>query len=160
MLSNKELSDFTESFAKRLLEQRGYTVGILKTANQTYDLTVTGGTRSFLVSVTVSRNKQQVQLGDRPAVNRLGDGNFVFAFMSADDEDIQFTENSYRLLIIPSSVAKEDGLNVHDSYSESRGTEYNFSVMVKGYTKRQLEIDVWTRWQSYADAWDSLPPLK
>jgi hypothetical protein len=91
---------------------------------------------------------------------QLSKGNFVFAFMPAiGRKEINLADGSYRLFIIPAEIAREDGIAVRNSYLEHRGLDqsYSYSLLVKGYAKRAHQVQVWSQWAQYEDAWHLLP---
>lgn len=148
-----------EKFAAKLLRSRGYSVTAFKTNNPTYDLEVSGSSR-FMVSVKASKAKQHVRLGSLNSVRRLERGHFLFAFMPAvGRRNIEFSAGKFRLLIIPAEIARVDSIAVRDSYIESRGlTEaYNYSLMVKGYSRRQHQVKTWEKWNQFENGWPLLP---
>ena len=155
-LTSKQLGDAGEQHALELLQSRGYEVHKLPTNAPTYDLQVSRGTSTFLVSVKVSRDKQHVRLGARNSVLRLTSGNFVFAFMPSGKEELASLEpTQYRLLIVPAEVARDDSLSIHDAYWAAKGGGASYSVMVKGYGSHHRIM--WPRWLSYAESWHLLP---
>lgn len=153
--SAKQLGDLGEAHAARLLRERGFEVTELEVNAPTYDLEVRRGSRSFFVSVKVSRSKQHVSLGSRKSVSRLTQGNFVFAFIpKAANEISEMVPSEYTLLILPADEVREESLRVHDAYWAARGGDKGYRVMVKGYGSHHREI--WPRWMRYADAWSQL----
>ena len=155
-LTSKQLGDAGEAHALALLQSRGYEANLLRTNAPTYDLSVSGNGVNFFVSVKVSREKQHVRLGSRNAVLRLVRGNFVFAFLPNDRQELTaFEPGKYRLLILPAQLAKEDSLSIHDAYWAAKGGDANYSVMVKGYGSHHRTM--WPKWLSYTDAWNILP---
>jgi hypothetical protein len=75
--------------------------------------------------------------------------------------DIQFIPGGYRLLIVPGEVAKIDSIALQRSYLTERGKDPEapyYSLMVKGYSRRDHQREVWARWAGYEDAWHLLPP--
>ena len=155
-LSSKQLGDAGEQHALELLQSRGYEVLKLPTNAPTYDLQASRGGSTFFISVKVSRDKQHVRLGARASVLRLASGNFVFAFLPSGKEELVSLEPSkYRLLIIPTEVARDDSLRIHDAYWAAKGGVANYSVMVKGYGSHHRTM--WPTWLSYAEAWNLLP---
>jgi hypothetical protein len=155
--ANKELGDRGEAFAAELLAARGYTVTMLPTNFPTYDLEVSRGATTFLVSVKASRDREHVRLGTRASVERLEEGNFVMALLPKTKAKIFLADDGYRLLVIPAKVAREDALHVHDTYCAMKGHDKGYSIMVKGYSRRQQQREVWARWKQYEDGWDFLP---
>jgi hypothetical protein len=140
VLSSRELGDAGEYHALGLLQARGYYCQKLAVNARTYDLQVSRGGRSFLVSVKVSRDKQHVRLGARRSVLGLEQGNFVFAYLPILGQTIEDLSTSpFQLLIIPAEVAQADALSVHDAYWTEKQKDPNiFSVMVKGYLIRNV----------------------
>jgi hypothetical protein len=161
-VGSKDLGDHAESVAQILLHQHGYHADLHRVNNPVYDLAVDAST-PFNVSVKASRIQQHVRLGTLRSVTQLSAGNFVFAFMPAlGSKVIALTDGGYRLLIIPAEVARDDGIAVRNSYLEHRGLDqtYSYSLMVKGYAKREHQVQVWAQWAKYEDAWHLLPPPK
>lgn len=155
-LSSKELGDAGEQHALELLSAHGYQVSKLPTNAPTYDLRASRNGKTFLVSVKVARDKQHVRLGTRNAVLRLESGNFVFAFMPREKQEITAMEpKQYRLLILPAEMVRDDSLRVHDAYWAARGGDSGYSVMVKGYGSHHRAM--WPSWLACADAWHLLP---
>lgn len=160
MTDSRALGDAAEAFAKKLLEARGYAASMLPTNSPTYDLEVAGNCR-FYVSVKASRSRQHVRLGSLSTVQRLQEGSFVFAFMPIPGRgELMIPDGPYRLLIVPGAVARDDSIALHHSYHAARGTDpiTGYSLIVKGYSRRQHQRDVWARWAAYEDAWSLLPP--
>lgn len=155
--TSKQLGDDGEDHTCRLLMSRGYLARKLQVNAPTYDIEVESGSRSFYVSVKVSREKQHVRLGARRSVLGLESGNFVFAFLPLPGREIVTLDaGQYALLILPAELARTDSLSVHDKYWIDRGRDPNtFSVMVKGYGSHHR--DMWPRWLGYRDAWNLLP---
>ena len=157
---SKDLGNRAESVAQLLLRERGYSADLHRINNPVYDLVVDASTR-FNVSVKASRTRQHVRLGSLRSVEQLSDGNFVFAFMpSLGRKEISLSNGGYRLFIIPAAIARDDGIAVRDSYLKHRGLDqsYSYSLMVKGYSKRSHQVQVWSRWAQYEGAWHLLPP--
>jgi hypothetical protein len=153
------LGSEAEYFAASMLRDRGFAVTSFKTNNPTYDLEVNGCT-SFMISVKASKNKQHVRLGSLRSVNRLTKGHFVFAFMPAlGAPTIKFSEDGFRLLIIPAEIAREDSIAVRNSYLELKGYDegYSYSLIVKGYARRAHQSDTWRKWSQFENAWSLLP---
>jgi hypothetical protein len=145
-----------ERHAVDLLIARGYAATTLPTNFPTYDIEASRNGSTFFVSVKVSRDKQHVRLGSRSSVERLSEGNFVFAFLPKPGLAITDLDPAqYTLLILPATLAKNDGLRVHDAYWAEKGNAQEYSVMVKGYGKHHKAI--WPIWMTYADAWRQLP---
>ena len=158
----KFLGDAAEEFVARLLSDRGYSASLLPTNYPTYDIHVVGSSE-FFISVKASASKQHVRLGSRRSVERLTSDSFVFALMPIPgNRELVLCEGGYRLLIIPGDVAKNDSIALSESYAAHRGIagEYGYSLMVKGYSKRQHQVEVWSKWASYEDAWASIPSAK
>ena len=155
-ISSKALGDAGETYACHLLATHGFQATKLHVNAKTYDVEARQGSRVFLISVKVAREKQHVRLGSRRSVTALDDGNFVFAFMPVGKEPIEdFQTSPHKLLILPASVAREDSLCVHDSYWMAKARDPNiFSVMVKGYGSHHKSM--WPRWLEYQDAWHLL----
>jgi len=161
-IGSKDLGDRAEFVAQLLLHERGYNSDLHRINNPVYDLAVDASI-PFNVSVKASRTKQHVRLGSLRSVMQLQAGNFVFAFMPRlGHKEISLSDGSYRLLIIPAEIAKDDGIAVRNSYLEHRGLDesYNYSLMVKGYAKREHQVQVWSQWAQYENAWHLLPPPK
>jgi len=157
----RKLGDAAEHFSKTLLEAHGYEATFLRNNFPTYDIEAIGSVR-FLVSVKAARSRQHIRLGTRASASRLGADGFVFAFMPANgSSDIQFIPGGYRLLIVPGEVAKIDSIALQLSYLKERGKDPEmpyYSLMVKGYSRRDHQREVWARWAEYEDAWYLLPP--
>jgi hypothetical protein len=156
-LSDSELGKHGEEFTAQLLEAQGYGVEFLSRNSPTYDLKVSIGTESFLISVKVSRTKQHVRLGQRKSVLGLTNKNFVFAYAPRNVGEIQNLNLSpYQLLIIPGEVARIDSLQIHDAYWAERSKDPNiFSVIVKAYDR--YGRPAWQNWQKYDSAFNLLP---
>jgi hypothetical protein len=91
----RELGDSAEHFATALLQSRGYQAASLRKNYPTYDLQVDADC-TFYVSVKALRTKQHVRLGSLASVNRLSEGNFVFAFLPAiGAREIQLSQGCY-----------------------------------------------------------------
>jgi len=157
------LGDAAELFAITLLEAHGYTAKQLRNNYPTYDIAVDGSCQ-FLISVKASSSKQHVRLGTRASAGRLEPDGFVFAFMPPDDRDnLILAEGGYKLLIVPGDVARDDSIALQRSYLAERGKDPDsiyYSLMVKGYSRRQHQRDVWARWLRYENAWDLLPQAR
>lgn len=155
----KKLGDMGESHAIELLAARGYSVNSLPTNTPTYDIKASNGSVEFFVSVKVSGEKQHVRLGSRASVERLAEGNFVFAFLPNPGNTLDALQpGNYILLILPAVLVREDSLAVHDAYwadKNASGGGREYSVMVKGYGHHHKAI--WPKWLSYTDAWGLLP---
>ena len=161
-IGSKDLGDHAESVAQLLLHEHGYTADLHRINNPVYDISVEA-TRHFNVSVKASRTQQHVRLGSLKSVMQLSAGNFVFAFMPAlGRKEISLADGGYRLFIIPAEIARDDGIAVRNSYLELKGKDqsYSYSLMVKGYTKREHQVQVWSQWAQYESAWHLLPPPK
>jgi hypothetical protein len=152
----KQLGDAGESLATTLLTQRGYRATLLSPNYPTYDLLVAAQGQEFFVSVKVARKRQHLRLGSRRSVEQLTSGNFVFAFLPRDSEEVDLASSDYRLLILPASEVREYALNVHDTYWAAKGRADGFSVMVKAYDPRHATQ--WQSWSRYEFAWHVLPP--
>lgn len=160
MTRSKALGDEAEVYACRLLSERGYSPSLLSTNYPTFDIEVCGS-RSFFVSVKASAEKQHVRLGTRQSARGLVPGSFVLAFMPVPGTKmLALKKGGYRLLVVPGEIARDDSIAVSDSYAIHRGIEgeYGYSLMVKGYSKRPHQVEVWARWAAYEDAWHLLPP--
>ena len=161
-LGSKDLGDHAESLVQLLLHERGYNADLHPINNPVYDLIVDAST-PFNVSVKASRTMQHVRLGSLRSVARLSSGNFVFAFMPlVGKREIALAEGKYRLFIIPADVARDDGIATRQSYLQLRELDesYSYSLMVKGYSKREHQVQVWSRWAQYENAWHLLPPAR
>lgn len=161
-IGSKDLGDHAESVAQLLLHERGYNADLHRINNPVYDLAVDAST-PFNVSVKASRTQQHVRLGSLRSVRQLQPGNFIFAFMpSLERKEISLSAGGYRLFIIPAEIARDDGIAVRNSYLEHRGLDqsYSYSLMVKGYAKREHQVQVWSQWLQYEDAWHVLPKPK
>ena len=161
-VGSKDLGDHAESTAQLLLHNRGYNADLLRINSPVYDLVVDAAI-PFNVSVKASRTRQHVRLGSLRSVARLSAGNFVFAFLPLiGQREIALAEGRYRLFIIPADVARDDGIATRQSYLQLRGLDeaYSYSLMVKGYSKREHQVQVWSRWAQYEDAWHLLPAPK
>ncbi|MCA9232511.1 MAG: hypothetical protein KDA57_17815 [Planctomycetales bacterium] len=159
MSRTKKLGDEAEVYAARLLSERGYSPSLLPTNYPTFDIEVNGRV-SFNVSVKASAEKQHVRLGARRSAKGLTAGSFVFAFMPVPGSKVlTLKKGGYRLLIVPGDIARDDAIALADSYAIHRGIEgeYGYSLMVKGYSKRPHQVEVWARWAKYEEAWGQLP---
>lgn len=150
--TSKELGDSGEHYACELLRARGFATTLLHVNAKTYDLQVSRGDTTFMVSVKVSREKQHVRLGSRRSVLGLAPGNFVFAFIPEPGDQIEDLHLSpHTLLIVPAEVARVDALSIHDQYWIDKDKDPNiFSVMVKGYGSHHRAM--WPRWLAYKNA--------
>lgn len=156
---SKKLGDDGEELAVSLLGSRGYTAELLSKNFPTYDIQASGESNDFLVSVKVARLHQHLRLGSRNSVSRLSDGNFILAFLANPSSEVDLVPGGYRLLILPAAEVRDYALSVHDAYWAAKGKADGFSVMIKAYDPRH--IDVWQRWTaSYQDAWHQLPTPK
>lgn len=161
-VGSKDLGDHAESVAQLLLHERCYNADLHRINNPVYDLSV-DAVNHFNVSVKASRTQQHVRLGSLRSVMQLSAGNFVFAFMpSLGRKEIDLSGGGYRLFIIPAEIARDDSIAVRNSYLEHRGLDqsYSYSLMVKGYAKREHQVQVWSQWAQYEGAWHLLPPPK
>lgn len=149
------LGDRGEAFVLQLLHEHGYTAKLLRRNYPTYDIQVVGPEREFFVSVKTARKAQQVRLGTRASVNRLSQGNFVFALMPAGNHEIEFLNRRYTLLILPADMVKRDSLMIHDAYWAVRAGSGEFSVMVKANNPSHKET--WERWRGFTEAWNIMP---
>ena len=150
-----KLGDVGENLVLALLRARGYTGSLLPRNYPTYDIKVAMPDWEFSVSVKTSRTRQHVRLGTRDSVERLSAGNFVFALLRAGGDQIAFSENHYKLLILPAEMVKRDSLTIHDTYWAERESDREYSVMVKGYDSSHKQT--WARWNEYSDAWHQMP---
>lgn len=151
----KEFGNAGEQLAVDLLSARGYSVTWLPTNYPAYDIRASRNGTEFFVSVKSSRY-QHVRLGARRSVSLLSQGNFVFAFLPKNGQNISLSAGNYRLWIIPDEVAKTDSLKVYDAYRSAKGGgKKSYSVIIKGYARNQGEI--WNRWSTFENAWHFLP---
>lgn len=156
-LASKQLGDAGETLAVQLLRQRGYTASLLPKNFPTYDIEATGISSVFYVSVKVARAQQHLRLGSRNSVDRLDNGNFIFAFLTNVSKEVSLVPGGYRLLILPATEVRIYALQVHDAYWAEKGKADGYSVMIKAYDRKHS--DVWRRWSAaYEDAWHQLPP--
>ncbi len=154
-LPAKALGDAGEELALQLLINRGYRASRLPVNAPTYDLEVSQAGGDFRVSVKVSRTKQHVRLGARSSVDRLGAGNFVFAFLpNAGNDEIRLTNGGYSLLILPADLVRDESLAIHDAYWAARGRPDGSGYSVQISHRHQ---SVWIRWKRFAFAWNVLP---
>ncbi len=161
-VGSKDLGDHAESVAHLLLHEHGYNADLHRVNNPVYDLSVDVAS-PFNVSVKASRTQQHVRLGSLKSVLQLSPGNFVFAFMPVvGRKEIALVDGGYRLFIIPAETARDDGIAVRNSYLEHRNLDQSdsYSLMVKGYAKREHQVQVWSQWAQYESAWHLLPPPK
>lgn len=160
MMTGKELGDIAEFYALELLEARGYSGRLLPTNYPTFDIEISSE-RSFRVSVKASAKVQHVRLGSISSVSRLTVGSFVFAFVPApNSKELKFEPDGYQLLIVPGEIAKGDGLALSASYITEKNKPCDYvgsGVMVKGYSRRPHQVEVWSKWQTYVNAWSLLP---
>jgi len=159
-IGSKDLGNEAESIAQVLLYEHGYNADLHRVNNPLYDLAVEASP-PFNVSVKASRTMQHVRLGALRSVMQLSTGNFVFAFMpKVGHKEISFSEGLYRLLIVPADIARDDGVATRKSYLEYRGLDesYSYSLMVKGTSRREHQVQVWSRWAQFEEAWHLLPP--
>ena len=159
------LGDAGENAALRLLHEHGYTgARKLRLNTPVVDIEVPG-THPFRVSVKAARDRQHVRLGSYRSVRQLGPSDFLFAFLPIGRAPISFEAGGYNLLILPGEVARDDAFAVTDSYHAERGRSdwqdsYNFSMLVKGYSRRSIQAATWARWLGYGERWDLLPPAE
>jgi hypothetical protein len=161
-IGSKDLGNEAESVAQVLLHEHGYNADLHRVNNPVYDLAVQAST-PFNISVKASRKNQHVRLGTLQSVMQLSTGNFVFAFMpKVGLKEISFSEGLYRLLIVPAEIARDDGIATRKSYLEYRGLDetYSYSLMVKGTSRREHQVQVWSQWAQFEEAWHLLPPPK
>ena len=159
-IGSKDLGNHAESVAQLLLHEHGYNADLHRINNPVYDLAVNACT-PFNVSVKASRTQQHVRLGSLASVMQLSAGHFVFAFMPLlGRKEISLADGHYRLFIIPAEIARDDAIAVRNSYLEHRGLDqsYAYSLMVKGYAKRAHQVQVWSQWMQFENAWHLLPP--
>jgi hypothetical protein len=156
--SGKKLGDAGEALSLALLTERGYRAELLGPNYPTYDLIVHSQVGAFFVSVKVARKRQHLRLGSRWSVERLGAGNFIFAFLARDSSEVDLESRDYKLLILPALEVRQYALKVHDEYWAAKGKVDGFSVMVKAYDLRH--ISQWNRWSQYEEAWGLLPRPK
>jgi hypothetical protein len=74
--------------------------------------------------------------------------------------EINFAADGFRLLIIPAEVAREDSMAVRKTYLEWKGYDsesYNYSLLVKGYSRREHQVEIWRTWTKFEHAWALLP---
>jgi hypothetical protein len=153
--SATRLGDEGEAAALDLLRARGFEASLLRRNYPTYDIRALSVHGEMLISVKASRDKQHVRLGSRSSVERLSDGNFVFAFLPCVGAELKFEPGGFRLLILPGGVARADSLEAHDAYYTARQGANEYSVMVKAYDSRHRAI--WNKWLTYVDAWHCMP---
>lgn len=153
--SAKLLGDEGEKFALRLLVDHGHAASLLPTNFPTYDIKVDCGATTFFVSVKTARERQHLRLGKRSSVERLSEGNYVFAFLATDPSGIRFTPEGYVLLILPAAEVREFAIPLHDAYWAAKGKPDGYTVMIKAYDRRHAEL--WSKWLRYQDAWAQLP---
>lgn len=155
-IASKQLGDAGEQLAVQLLRQHGYTASLLTNNFPTYDIEASGVTTSFRVSVKVARAQQHLRLGSRNSVERLSEGNFIFAFLANLSKEVSLAPGGYRLLILPAAEVRDYALSVHDSYWAAKGKADGYSVMIKAHDRNH--VDVWRRWFAmYQEAWQQLP---
>ena len=159
---NKRIGDEGEAFAAELLRLRGYRVREIGGNYPVIDLEVEGSS-CFRVSVKTSASKRHVRMGREASVGQLRGDDFIFAFMpQLNASFIDLSAGKYDLLIIPGAMARQDALWVHKTYlansSSSGGTlSGSAGVMVKSYSKRIQQREVWERWIRCLDNWSALP---
>lgn len=152
-----------EQFVRNLLEHHGYAVEMMPPGFKTVDLVAKGADRSFRVSVKTSNKRRHVRMGPEPSICELLDSDFLFALMpKRDKEELRFSADGYDLFIIPGRDAREDGLRVHHSWlsqPKRDGTPRSgsFGVTVKGYSRSEVQRDVWGKWEAFCEAWHLLP---
>lgn len=160
---NKVLGDQGEAFAARLLRARGYKVREIGGNYPVIDLEVSGS-EDFRVSVKTSRSKRHVRLGSESSVSQLLDTDFVFAFMpKAADHELELEDGQYDLWIVPGAIARKDALWVHRTYLEEssaagKARSGTAGILVKSYSRRPPQREVWGRWECYLEKWSGLPP--
>ena len=161
---NKTAGDEGEAFVAQLLRARGYTVRHIGGNYPVIDLEV-DASRPFRVSVKNSLSRRHVRMGREASILQLRDDDYMFALMPMADSAMIVLQPSggYDLLIIPGHVAREDALYVHRSYlaGPSRSGQPrtgSAGVMIKEYSSRSQQRQVWERWLHYREAWDQLPP--
>ena len=159
------LGDAGEDAALRLLHEHGYAEARkLRLNTPVVDIEVAGRS-PFRVSVKAARDRQHVRLGSYRSVRQLGPSDFLFAFLPTGQASISFEPGGYNLLILPGEVAREDAFAGTDSYHAEQGRSdwqdsYNFSMLVKGYSRRPIQAATWARWLGYRERWDLLPPAE
>lgn len=157
-----ELGHQAERLAQDLLEERGYRVtnlNDLRANHPTVDLRVEGATGTFECSVKADRSQWQVRLGR--GIARLPDDAWLIAFIPAvHRQEIRLDPGGYRVLIVPGTVAREDGQLVHEAYLRERpGASGSFNPAVKFRGQTQVNRDTFARWLAeYEARWDLLPP--
>jgi len=156
--ADRSIGDQGEQQAVALLVERGYLAELFGNRNNPiYDIQV-GGRGPFRISVKTSRTKQQVCLGKLNSVKQLAHGDFVFAFMPAiGTSQIDFDAGSFRLLIIPAEQAREDTLELLNSYCQRKGFD---AETFSSYLLVKKKHDVWDRWSEFENAWQFLPEFK
>ena len=159
--ATRVLGEAGEDQALSLLHAKGYsTAQKLRVNSPVVDIEVPGP-RPFRVSVKAARDRQHVRLGSYRSVRQLGPADFLFAFLPVGKQPISFEPGGYRLLILPGEMVREDAFAVTDSYHAERGRpdwqdSYNFSMFVKGYSRRPIQAETWARWLAHHDRWDIL----
>ena len=163
MITTKKLGEAGEAEVARVLRSRGYTVREIGGNYPVIDLEV-DASRDFRISVKTSASKRHVRLGSTASISQLRDSDFVFAIMpQVGGEALSPELKDYDLWIIPGGVARADALWVHETYlalPSRTGAERSGSagVLVKSYSSRPSQREVWERWARYAGAWSVLPP--
>lgn len=155
-----------EAEAKRLLEERGYTVvdlNLRQTNHPTYDLEASSNGRKLKISVKCARAKRDLSLGPASSVRRLEPETFVFAFLPrSKGEEIDIAAKAYEFWIVPSAAVLRDALSAHEHYwtGDPEQLERN-TVRIKdkkdtpgGRSRSGAIFSDWSR--RYRDAWHLL----
>ena len=159
---SKLIGDAGEVLAADLLGQRGYQVELIGGNYPVVDLIVRGKPE-FRVSVKTSRTKYHVRLGRDTSLAQLRDNDFVFALLpTVPNGEIGFAPGKFRTLILPGRMVREDGLAIHNAYLQGKlkngGTPSGSAgVMVKGYSRKPIHQQTWSKWMTFEDRWDLLP---
>jgi len=159
---SKAVGDEGEAFVAELLRGRGYTVHHIGGNYPVIDLEVQAS-RPFRVSVKTSLSRRHVRMGREASVVQLRQDDYVFALMPIAGSMMTVLQSGgYDLLIIPGDVAREDALHVHRGYlaNPSRSGQPRTGgagVMVKEYSGRPQQRQVWERWLDFREAWSRLP---
>lgn len=162
---SKLIGDAGELLVEQLLKDKGYQPEQLPPNYPVVDLTV-NASPPFRVSVKTSKAKHHVRLGRDTMLEQLPDNDFVFALMPRDPNgQIGFHTGQYRLLILPGDMVRNDGLAIHNAYLQGKlksggVPSGSAGVMVKGYSKKPIHQTTWTKWMTYENRWDLLPPAK
>jgi len=162
---SKILGDQGEVFVADLLTAKGYSVRHIGGNYPVIDLEVEA-VRPFRVSVKTSQSKRHVRMGTEKSVLQLRDDDFVFALMPiSNSAPFRLVSGGYELLIVPGTRARIDALHIHRSWlaqASRSGAPRSPSagVIVKEYSGRAEQREVWARWRRFEENWQALPSPK